>query len=342
MNTVSVKSKRKKKGNVERQPESDGSIDTSDISTDEDEDTGEVTGGGNQESSDDKGSNDTVVNNEGKGDNSNVLEDSGVVDMENQDGTGDENSEKTSDINLDGVDSCDKKRKRKSPADENELTGTKKKKKKITVNEFKDTSNNVKKKKKSKNSDENDLTTECTKKKKKKKILDVDEDEQTIDSVVKKKKTSDERENSLSMELKKGGKKKKHKKQNDGQEEDSCSNKESSNEIKRTKVCDKSTKIAVKEISVNDKSRESNTKTDERAVEIEGDKTKTTGKKVINIPVTRDKVIQDARLKLPILGEEQEIMEAINENPVVIICGETGSGKTTQVPQFLYEAGYAQ
>lgn len=52
--------------------------------------------------------------------------------------------------------------------------------------------------------------------------------------------------------------------------------------------------------------------------------------------------MQDSRLKLPILGEEQAIVEAINENPVVIICGETGSGKTTQVPQFLYEAGYAQ
>ena len=35
-------------------------------------------------------------------------------------------------------------------------------------------------------------------------------------------------------------------------------------------------------------------------------------------------------------------MEQINENDIVIICGETGSGKTTQVPQFLYEAGYAE
>ena len=35
-------------------------------------------------------------------------------------------------------------------------------------------------------------------------------------------------------------------------------------------------------------------------------------------------------------------MEAISENDVIILCGDTGSGKTTQVPQFLYEAGYAQ
>lgn len=35
-------------------------------------------------------------------------------------------------------------------------------------------------------------------------------------------------------------------------------------------------------------------------------------------------------------------MEAINAHPVVVLCGETGSGKTTQVPQFLYEAGYTQ
>ena len=53
-------------------------------------------------------------------------------------------------------------------------------------------------------------------------------------------------------------------------------------------------------------------------------------------------VFKCARLALPILSEEQVIMEAIHDNSVVVLCGETGSGKTTQVPQFLYEAGYCQ
>lgn len=52
--------------------------------------------------------------------------------------------------------------------------------------------------------------------------------------------------------------------------------------------------------------------------------------------------IKEIRSKLPIITEEQIIMETIYENDIVIICGETGSGKTTQVPQFLYEAGYAE
>uniref|UniRef100_A0A669F1M7 RNA helicase n=1 Tax=Oreochromis niloticus TaxID=8128 RepID=A0A669F1M7_ORENI len=61
----------------------------------------------------------------------------------------------------------------------------------------------------------------------------------------------------------------------------------------------------------------------------------------IFIPVDRSPEVQEARLKLPVLAEEQVIMEAVRENPSIVICGETGSGKTTQVPQFLYEAGYA-
>lgn len=60
------------------------------------------------------------------------------------------------------------------------------------------------------------------------------------------------------------------------------------------------------------------------------------------IPINRTPEIIEARSKLPIIGEEQIIMETINENDVVIVVGETGSGKTTQVPQFLYEAGYSR
>ncbi|KAL6500297.1 hypothetical protein OROHE_025663 [Orobanche hederae] len=58
------------------------------------------------------------------------------------------------------------------------------------------------------------------------------------------------------------------------------------------------------------------------------------------IHVSRPKDVEEQRTSLPIVMREQEIMEAINENISVIICGETGCGKTTQVPQFLYEAGF--
>uniref|UniRef100_A0A2K6AD28 DEAH-box helicase 37 n=1 Tax=Mandrillus leucophaeus TaxID=9568 RepID=A0A2K6AD28_MANLE len=64
-------------------------------------------------------------------------------------------------------------------------------------------------------------------------------------------------------------------------------------------------------------------------------------KPAVFIPVNRSPEMQEERLKLPILSEEQVIMEAVAEHPIVIVCGETGSGKTTQVPQFLYEAGYS-
>lgn len=60
------------------------------------------------------------------------------------------------------------------------------------------------------------------------------------------------------------------------------------------------------------------------------------------VRVDRKPEIQIARLKLPIIGEEQVIMEAVKENQIVVIAGETGSGKTTQLPQFLYEAGYTK
>ena len=63
------------------------------------------------------------------------------------------------------------------------------------------------------------------------------------------------------------------------------------------------------------------------------------GKKAV-VDIQRPPEIAAARLLLPIISEEQQIVETILLNPVTIIYGETGSGKTTQVPQFLYEAGF--
>ena len=42
---------------------------------------------------------------------------------------------------------------------------------------------------------------------------------------------------------------------------------------------------------------------------------------------------------LPVSGRRDEIARAIREHPVVIVCGETGSGKTTQLPKICLELG---
>lgn len=42
---------------------------------------------------------------------------------------------------------------------------------------------------------------------------------------------------------------------------------------------------------------------------------------------------------LPVSARREEIARAIREHPVVIVCGETGSGKTTQLPKIALELG---
>ena len=56
------------------------------------------------------------------------------------------------------------------------------------------------------------------------------------------------------------------------------------------------------------------------------------------VPISRPADVVKGRENLPIVMMEQEIIEAISENDVVIVCGETGCGKTTQVPQVSYTA----
>lgn len=43
------------------------------------------------------------------------------------------------------------------------------------------------------------------------------------------------------------------------------------------------------------------------------------------------------RKSLPVFSVREDILNALNSNQVVVVAGETGSGKTTQVPQFILE-----
>ena len=56
----------------------------------------------------------------------------------------------------------------------------------------------------------------------------------------------------------------------------------------------------------------------------------------------KNKSIQENKESLPIYAYKKDLLEAIRDHQVLIIEGETGSGKTTQLPQYLYESGYTK
>ncbi|XP_054039849.1 pre-mRNA-splicing factor ATP-dependent RNA helicase DHX16 isoform X2 [Rissa tridactyla] len=52
--------------------------------------------------------------------------------------------------------------------------------------------------------------------------------------------------------------------------------------------------------------------------------------------------VQEARRSLPIFPYRDELVAAIAQHQILVIEGETGSGKTTQIPQYLHEEGYTR
>ncbi|KAG1777266.1 pre-mRNA splicing factor [Suillus placidus] len=54
----------------------------------------------------------------------------------------------------------------------------------------------------------------------------------------------------------------------------------------------------------------------------------------------KNRTLKEQREYLPAFACRDELLKVIRENQVVIVVGETGSGKTTQLAQFLYEDGY--
>lgn len=52
--------------------------------------------------------------------------------------------------------------------------------------------------------------------------------------------------------------------------------------------------------------------------------------------------LRDQRARLPIARHRREILFAVETHATTVVVGETGSGKTTQVPQYLLEAGWCE
>lgn len=55
---------------------------------------------------------------------------------------------------------------------------------------------------------------------------------------------------------------------------------------------------------------------------------------------SQSKTLREQREFLPAFAVREELLRVIRDNQVIIVVGETGSGKTTQLTQFLYEDGY--
>ncbi|CAM0142926.1 Salivary acidic proline-rich phosphoprotein 1/2 [Umbelopsis sp. WA50703] len=55
----------------------------------------------------------------------------------------------------------------------------------------------------------------------------------------------------------------------------------------------------------------------------------------------RRQELLEFRKNLPVYSAHEQIIDGIKKNDTVVIVGETGSGKTTQIPQFIWECGLA-
>ncbi|KAK3903459.1 P-loop containing nucleoside triphosphate hydrolase protein [Staphylotrichum tortipilum] len=57
---------------------------------------------------------------------------------------------------------------------------------------------------------------------------------------------------------------------------------------------------------------------------------------------SQTKSLREQREYLPAFAVREELLRVIRDNQVVVVIGETGSGKTTQLTQFLYEDGFGK
>jgi len=63
-------------------------------------------------------------------------------------------------------------------------------------------------------------------------------------------------------------------------------------------------------------------------------------KAVAQSDFARTKTIKEQREYLPVYTCRSRLMDVVRENQVIVVVGETGSGKTTQLTQYMHEEGY--
>eukprot|EP01117_Protostelium_nocturnum_P013284 TRINITY_DN4942_c1_g2_i1.p1 TRINITY_DN4942_c1_g2~~TRINITY_DN4942_c1_g2_i1.p1 ORF type:complete len:1124 (+),score=313.50 TRINITY_DN4942_c1_g2_i1:133-3504(+) len=86
-----------------------------------------------------------------------------------------------------------------------------------------------------------------------------------------------------------------------------------------------------------EKSQDADGEVDYKAGSRYGDSLK---KSVAVSEFSTSKSMRQQREFLPVFECKRELMQVIRDNGVIVIVGETGSGKTTQLTQYLYEEGY--
>lgn len=71
-------------------------------------------------------------------------------------------------------------------------------------------------------------------------------------------------------------------------------------------------------------------------------KTSSPAKAATEVPGTAEDSVSQVRRSLPVYTVKSKLMNIIRDHQVVVVVGETGSGKTTQLTQYLEEEGYGR
>ncbi|XP_076470815.1 pre-mRNA-splicing factor ATP-dependent RNA helicase PRP16-like [Babylonia areolata] len=94
--------------------------------------------------------------------------------------------------------------------------------------------------------------------------------------------------------------------------------------------------LGVEKKEEEDERKEEDLKAEHRFSEVMSDKNEAVSE------FAQRRTITQQRQYLPIFAVRTELLNVIRDNSIIIIVGETGSGKTTQLTQFLHEDGYTR